>query len=76
MKKSQIATMTADQLAMRAYSENEPIDYNRIDYIRRTYTEKEKLDWARENVAYWADADCTKQKITRAAKVLLSLLHI
>lgn len=69
-------TTTAENLAMRAYTENEPIDYKRIDYIKRTYTAKEKLEWAKENVAYWADADCSKHKITRAGRILLSLLHI
>ena len=34
-------TITAENLAMRAYTENEPIDYKRIDYIKRTYTAKD-----------------------------------
>jgi hypothetical protein len=68
--------ITAENMAMRAYTENEPIDYKRIDHIKRTLSAKEKLEWAKENVAYWAEPDCSKHKITRAAKILLSLLHI
>lgn len=67
--------MTAIELANRVYEENSPIYWGRIDYIGRRYTSKEKLEWAKGTIEYWADG-CSKHLITRAARILLSYLHI
>lgn len=67
--------MTATELANIVYEENCPIDWHRIEYINQKYSSKEKLEWARDNVEPFADG-CSKHIITRAAKILLSYLHI
>lgn len=67
---------TAEQLAWETYKENEPIDWRRIGYIERNYNRKERVNWARENVAYWAQDGASKHFLTRAAKELLKLLRI
>ena len=67
---------TATEIAIQTYEENLPIDWERIRYIKRNYTFKEKLDWARNNCAYFAEEGTSKHMITKASKELLSILNM
>ena len=67
---------TAELLAWRTYKENEPINWARVEQMRKNYNRKERVNWARENVAYWAHDGASKHLITRAAKELLNLLGV
>ena len=66
--------ITATELADWTYSENRPIDWNWIRHIKRTYSSKELMDWARDNVAVFAPTGTSKQLIGRAARILLTYL--
>lgn len=68
--------MTVAQLANITIKENTPVDWKRIEYIRRHYSTRQKLDWAKGNVECFADSNCSKHKITRAAKILLLYLNL
>lgn len=62
--------MTAMELANLVISENSPIDWDWLKHLRNTSTTKELQDWARNNVEYFAPADCSKQLIGRAASIV------
>ena len=66
--------LTAIELADWAYSENCPIDWDWIRHIQRTYSSRELMDWARNNVMIVASKDTSKQLIGRAAHILLTYL--
>lgn len=66
--------LTATELADWAYSENCLIDWNWVRYIQRTYSSRELMDWARDNVMMVAPRDTSKQLIGRAARILLTYL--
>ena len=68
--------MTVAQLANITIKENTPIDWKRIGYIRKYYSKTQKLDWAKGNVECFAESNCSKHKITRAAKILLLYLNL
>jgi hypothetical protein len=68
--------MTATQLANITIEENTPINWGGLRYIDKKYTRKEKLEWAKGNVECFADSNCSKHKITRAAKILLQYLNM
>lgn len=74
-KINNMKNLTATQLADICYTENQPIDWGWIKYINRNSSSEEKLDWARGCIEPFADG-CSKNKITRAAQILLSYLNI
>ena len=67
---------TADDLAYQCYKENQPIDRYWLKKLKRERTDKEMLEWAKGNIELFADENCTKNKITSAAKILLKYLHL
>ena len=67
--------MTSDELCNRTIEENRPIDWGWINHVKRTYTEKEKLEFCRENIEYACNTKgCSKQLIGRAASKLKDYL--
>lgn len=68
--------MKSLSIAFEVYRDNCPIDYQYLSHIKRSYTEKELLDWARGNVQSYAPVDASKNMITRSAKHLLTLLNL
>lgn len=66
---------TARMIAYDCIEDNHPIDRHWVKHVTHGMTQKEKLDWARNNIEPYADG-CSANKITRAAKMLLFYLHV
>lgn len=62
---------TAYALAQEVIRENRPFDYRWLRHLSRTLTNKQLLDWARENIEDYATDNDSKQLRGRAAKILL-----
>ena len=67
---------TANDIAYRCYQENQPIDWCWIRKIRRERNDKEMIEWARGCVEPFVYQNYSKNKITRAAKILIEYLHL
>lgn len=63
------------KLALEVYNNNLPLDWSWLYHIKRTYTEKEMLEWAKENIEYFAPNNCSRSLITRAGKELLNIIY-
>lgn len=62
--------MTAYELLERVIDNNSPIDWKWIAYMQRTYSQKELIDWCRQNVEIHTPKDASKWIIGRAANML------
>jgi hypothetical protein len=63
------------KLALDVYNNNLPLDWSWLYHIKRTYTKKQLLEWAKENIEYFAPKDCSRSLITRAGKELLNIIY-
>lgn len=68
--------MNALEIAAGCYDANRPIDWRYLERLDRELSKREKLEWARAQCEPFADSSTSKNKITRAAKILLDYLHI
>lgn len=67
-------TKLSYEIAYHVYKKNCPIDYEWLNYLKRTSTKKELLEWAKGNIESFVDIPITKKMITMAAKELLNIL--
>lgn len=67
-------TKQSYKIAYQVYEENCPIDYGWLNYLKRTSTKKELLEWAKGNIESFVDIPISKKMITMAAKELLNIL--
>lgn len=66
---------TAAEIAWDCYQENQPMDRQWLNHLRRELpNEKEQLNWARQVVEPFCDYSVSKQKLTLAAKELIKLI--
>ena len=66
--------ISAKELFDNVMYENTPIDHSKLKYLRETHTDKELLEWAREEIIIAAPSNTPKRTIESAAKMLLNHL--